>query len=83
METESTEKIEVSENKGKGAKQYSLFSMIFAGLWITVLTILKGLGVINLDVKEEIITTGIAVAGVFSPVYFSIMLDKIKEIKSK
>lgn len=79
-ETENTEKNEESEKK-KGAKQYSLFSMIIAGLWIGTLTVLKGLGIINLDVKSEIITTGIAIAGVFSPVYFSIMLDKIKEIK--
>lgn len=65
----------------KGAKDYSLFSMIIAGLWIGVLTILKGFGVIHLEVKSEIITSGIAIAGVFSPVYFSILMDKIKDIK--
>jgi len=67
--------------KSKGAKDYSLFSMIVAGLWIMVLTILKGVGIIkSLEVKE-IIYTGITIAGVFSPVYFSILLDKIKELK--
>lgn len=54
--------------------------MIIAGLWIGVLTILKGLGVISLEVKDEIIPTGITIAGVFSPVYFSIIMDKIKDI---
>lgn len=71
---------EQTEKKNKGAKDYSLFSMIVAGLWVMILTVLKGFGKINLEVKE-IICTGIAIAGVFSPVYFSILMDKIKEIK--
>lgn len=72
---------EVVEEKKKGAKDYSLFSMILAGLWIMTLTVLKGLGIIkSLEVKD-IICTGVAIAGVFSPVYFSILMDKIKELK--
>lgn len=68
------------ENK-KGAKDYSLFSMIFSGVWIITLTLLKGFDVIKLSIMEEIIPSGIAIAGVFSPVYFSIFLDKIKDIR--
>lgn len=72
---------EEKEEKKKGAKDYSLLSMIISGIWIAVLTVLKGLNIINLDVRSEIIVSGIAIAGVFSPVYFSIILDKIKELK--
>lgn len=68
------------ENK-KGAKDYSLFSMIFSGVWIITLTLLKGFDVIKLSIMEEIIPSGIAIAGVFSPIYFSIFLDKIKDIR--
>lgn len=68
------------ENK-KGAKDYSLFSMIFSGVWIITLTLLKGFDVVKLSIMEEIIPSGIAIAGVFSPIYFSIFLDKIKDIR--
>jgi hypothetical protein len=71
---------ELQEGKKMGAKQYSLFAQIFSGLWIIVLTILKGLKIISLEL-EDIIYSGIAVAAIFSPVYFSIFLDKIKEIR--
>jgi hypothetical protein len=71
---------ELQEVKKIGAKQYSLFAQIFSGLWIAVLTILKGLKIINLELGD-IIYSGVAVAAIFSPVYFSIFLDKIKEIR--
>jgi hypothetical protein len=71
---------ELQEGKKMGAKQYSLFAQIFSGLWIAVLTILKGLKIINLELGD-IIYSGVAVAAIFSPVYFSIFLDKIKEIR--
>jgi hypothetical protein len=68
------------EAKKPGAKQYSLFAQIFSGTWIAVLTILKGLSVLTLD-TQDIIYTGIAIAAIFSPVYFSIFLDKIRDIR--
>jgi hypothetical protein len=68
------------ESKKLGAKQYSLFAQIFSGTWIAVLTILKGLSILALE-TQDIIYTGIAVAAIFSPVYFSIFLDKIREIR--
>jgi hypothetical protein len=70
----------LQKEKKLGAKQYSLFAQIFSGLWIAVLTILKGLKIISLELGD-IIYSGIAVAAIFSPVYFSIFLDKIKEIR--
>ena len=55
--------------------------MIIAGVWIAVLTILKGLSIMKLDMGD-IISSGVAIAAVFSPVYFSIFLDKIKDIRT-
>jgi hypothetical protein len=72
--------LEIQEEKKLGAKQYSLFAQIFSGTWIAVLTILKGLKIIALELTD-IIYSGIAIAAIFSPVYFSIFLDKIKEIR--
>jgi hypothetical protein len=72
--------LEKQEEKKLGAKQYSLFAQIFSSVWIAALTILKGLSILTLD-TQDIIYTGIAIAAIFSPVYFSIFLDKIKEIR--
>jgi len=73
-------KTENQEKEKLGAKEYSLFAQIFSGVWITVLTILKGFKIISLDLTD-IIYSGIAIAAIFSPVYFSIFLDKIKDIR--
>lgn len=62
------------------AKESSKWAQIFAALWIAVLTILRGLKIVDLDIAE-IILSGFTIAGCFLPVYFSIILDKIKEIK--
>jgi hypothetical protein len=72
--------LEIQEEKKLGAKQYSLFAQVFSGSWIAVLTILKGLKIIALELTD-IIYSGIAIAAIFSPVYFSIFLDKIKDIR--
>jgi len=63
-----------------GAKQTSFLSQIFCAVWIAAGTILKGLKIIDLDLIE-IILSGYAIAGSFVPVYFSIFLEKIKDIK--
>jgi hypothetical protein len=70
----------MSDGKKTGAKKYSLFAQVFSGVWIAVLTILKGLSIIILE-TQDIVYTGIAIAAIFSPVYFSIFLDKIREIR--
>jgi hypothetical protein len=79
MSEQKTE-LETQEEKKLGAKQYSFFAQIFSGLWIAVHTILKGLGIMNLEVTD-IIYSGIAIAAIFMPIYFSIFLDKIKDIR--
>ncbi|MGL4982804.1 MAG: hypothetical protein ACRC4W_08145 [Treponemataceae bacterium] len=63
-----------------GAKDYSLFSMVFAGVWICGWSIYKFLTTPIIEI-DDIIKSGIAIAAVFSPVYFSIFIDKIKEKK--
>jgi hypothetical protein len=68
------------------AKNVSKASMIFAAIWIPVLSIIRAIWGLFTPVEfgltvSEIIMVGIAVAAVFSPVYFSIILDKIKEIR--
>jgi hypothetical protein len=72
--------LEIQEEKKMGAKQYSLFAQIFSGIWIAVHTILKGMGIMKLEMSD-IVYSGIAIAAIFMPVYFSIFLDKIKDIK--
>jgi hypothetical protein len=62
------------------AKGASLWAQIFAGLWIvgwSTFTFITGK-----DIKVgDIILTAVAIAGMFTPVYFSIIMDKIKDIK--
>lgn len=74
-------KIEVpDENDSFKAKNLSKFSMIFASIWIVVMTILKAMKIIEIEM-EDVILSGLAVVGVWSPTYLSIWLDKIKEIR--
>ena len=75
------------ENKN-GAKDVSLASMILSAVWIGALSLAKALwGLIVSSDKpfgltmNEIVLSGIVIAAVFSPVYLSIVLDKIREIK--
>ncbi len=63
-----------------GVKTYSKWAMVFSSLWIAVLTILKGLKILNLELKD-ILYSGVAITAIWCPTYFSIWLDKIKEIK--
>jgi len=69
-----------SQNNGPGAKQFSLAAQIVSCIWIAVNTILKGFGISKLEMSD-IIYSGIAIAAIFMPVYFSIFLDKIRDIK--
>jgi hypothetical protein len=77
----------VSEQKnGLAAKDVSLKSMIIAAVWIGVLTLAKAFWGLVSDTAfglstGEIVLSGIMLAAVFSPVYLSVVLDKIKDIK--
>jgi polyferredoxin len=79
----SEEKI---EEKKAGPKDISFKSMIVASVWVGVLTLAKAVWAIFSDkafglTMSEILITGFAMCAFFSPVYLSIALDKIKDIK--
>jgi hypothetical protein len=64
-------------------KEISKKSMIFAAIWISGLTLIKG--TLYIFDKEflsvgEIVSSGIAVVAVFSPIVMSVWLEKIKDI---
>ncbi|MBQ9102511.1 MAG: hypothetical protein IJY51_05470 [Treponema sp.] len=67
------------KNKTYKAKTTSLIAQIIAALWVALWSaknfIVSG-GEIN-----DIIFSGFAIAACFSPVYFNMILDKIKTIK--
>lgn len=73
----------MSEEK-KGAKDYSLLAQIISAIWMLgwnsfqfAKEIMNG---VHIDVND-ILISGLSIALCFSPVYVSIILDKIKEIK--
>jgi hypothetical protein len=69
-----------------GAKNVSLKSMIISGVWIGVLSLVKAFwGLVSnipfgLDMGE-ILLSGVVLAAIYTPVYLSIILDKIRDIK--
>jgi hypothetical protein len=78
--------VKTEEKKGAGAKDVSFKSMIISAVWIGVLTLAKAVWCIFSDkafglTMNEIVLSGVVMAAVFSPVYLSIVLDKIKDIK--
>jgi hypothetical protein len=78
---------EIAEKKnGITAKDVSLKSMIIAAIWIGALTLVKAFwGLVSAKAfgltMNEIALSGLLLAAVFSPVYLSIVLDKIRDIK--
>jgi nitrate/nitrite transporter NarK len=76
----------IEKKEGPKAKDVSLKSMIIAAIWVGVLTLAKAFwGLISdkafgLSVSE-IVFSGMMIAAVFSPVYLSIVLEKIKDLK--
>lgn len=79
MAEEILEETEVKKSN-TGAKNLSKWTMLFASLWIAVLTVLKGIKFIDLSINEIVVSGGFMCV-VWSPTYLSIFLDKIKEIK--
>jgi hypothetical protein len=70
------------------AKEISKWSMVIAALWIGILSAVKAAWPLFSGGKDfglsmsEIIYSGLALAAVFTPVYFSIFLEKIRDIKT-
>ncbi len=72
------------EKKEKGAKDYSLFSQILAAIWVAgwnTWQFAKDIIAGNHIEVTDIVYSGLAIAACFSPVYLSILFDKIKEIR--
>jgi hypothetical protein len=74
------------EKKGPGAKDVSLASMVVAGVWIGALSLLKAFWRLLAEKEfglsmEEILLSGVVLAAIFTPVYLSIILDKIRDIR--
>jgi hypothetical protein len=69
---------------GISGKKLTKTAMILAAVWIGGNSLAKGIllcfGKQYLDMLD-ILTSGMAIAGVFAPFYISIILDKLKEIK--
>ena len=79
-ENETNEK----ETKGIKAKGASLWGQIAAAVWIGgwnaaqfIRAIMEGVPINPLT----IILSGLAIAACFTPVYFNLLMDKVKEIK--
>ena len=73
---------EETEKKELKAKPVSLIGQIIAAVWIagwTAFYIFKNVSTVAI---KDIILSGIAIVGCFSPVYFNMLLDKIKDIKA-
>lgn len=84
-ETENIEKVNLSEIPNSSAKKTgkakitSLIAQIVAAIWVAVWSgkrFFDGGGT-----TTDIILSGFAIAACFSPVYFNMILDKIKNIK--
>lgn len=78
---EKAETIEktTKHNKGIKAKSASLFAQIVGALWIALWcskNFIDGKGSTN-----DVIFSGFAISACFCPVYFNLIMDKIKNIK--
>ena len=72
------------EEKGIKAKGVSLWGQIIAALWIGGWNTAQFIAAINAGQRiysNDIIVSGLAIAACFTPVYFNLIMDKIKEIK--
>jgi len=81
-----SEEVKVTEEKKPGAKDVTLRAMIVASIWIGLLTIAKALWKVLFKADfgltmQEILLSGVVMAAIFSPVYLSVILDKVKDIK--
>lgn len=74
------------EEKAKNelkAKPTSLIGQIIAAVWIAFWSAFKFIKAEDGIEVNDILLSGLSIVACFSPVYVSIMLDKIKEIKLK
>jgi hypothetical protein len=73
-----------TENKGIKAKGASLWGQIAAAIWIggwNTAQFIKDIAAGTHIDGRDIIVSGLAIAACFTPVYFNLVMDKIREIK--
>ena len=63
------------------AKRASLFGQIVMALWVAGWSAYAFLAKNGIPMAD-IIMSGVAIAGAFSPIYLSIMMDKFGELKN-
>lgn len=72
---------EKKEKKELQAKPVSLKSQLIAALWVAGWSAFKFIREpMNISIKD-VLLSGIGIAACFSPVYLSIVPDKVKEIR--
>lgn len=76
---EQTAISEQSKKKTYKAKTTSLIAQIIAALWVAVWCAKKFMT--SGGETNDIILSGFAIAACFSPVYFNMILDKVKSIR--
>lgn len=69
------------EEKSIKAKNASLWGQIIAAVWVAGWSAFKFIKNASVIDTNDVIFSGLAIAACFSPVYFNLLLDKIKEIK--
>ena len=69
------------EKKTQPAKTSSLIAQIIGAVWIAVWSAYKFIKMPSFDIADVIIS-GAGIAACFTPVYFNLIMDKIKDIKS-
>ena len=69
------------EKEKKGLASYaSLIGQIFAAAWVAVWSGIKFSADIQAVTMTDLIISGFTIAGCFTPVYFNMVMDKIKGI---
>lgn len=74
-------KIKKDENKGIKAKSISLKSQLLAVIWIAGWSTFKFINSADGISISDVLYSGLGIAACFSPVYLSIIMDKIKDIR--
>lgn len=75
-----TEEVQEEEKKLK-AKPVSLIGQIVAAVWVagwTTFYMIKNIETISV---WDIVISGFAIAACFTPVYFNLIMDKIRDMK--
>jgi hypothetical protein len=79
-----SEETQTDEKKKPHAKSASLWGQIIAAVWIggwNAAQFIRDIIAGNHISASDIMFSGLAIAACFTPVYFNLIMDKIKEIK--